>query len=716
MNAPLPQAVQGVALDEIAKALGVHRTSAFRRADKESWAYQEVTGRGGAKRLYPLASLPKPVQDAIRLHQLNAHSATLPVTLTTEQPLVTKTDPNSLTDEQRHARDARKAVLSAIAMLQVQTNCSKEAAMHTLLVNAQAGKLDAALDTILRTARAKRGRTGNGYPSIRTLKRWLSADDLAPKQRQKDMTVPPWGAALLKLYGQPQKPSLAQCVDELPEHLPAGVTAPDYHKARRFIEKLGNVERQRGRRLSRDIKNILPFVRRDSSHMLPGDCYTADGHKFDAEVAHPKHGRPFRPELTSVLDIATRKCVGWSAGLAESTWAVMDAQRHAIETHGICSLWYVDNGGGFKNAMQSDEVIGFAARIGTTITHSLPYNSQARGVEERSHQSIWVRAAKTLPTFIGADMDAQAKNKVFKLTRADIRAAGSSRLLMPWDTFLAWCAEAVAAYNDRPHRGLPKIRDDAGKSRHMTPNEAWQKAIDEGFEPVMVTSDESADLFRPYTTAKVLRGEIRLFNNLYFSHNLTEWHGEILRVGYDIHDPSRVWVRDNDGRLITTAELDGNRRAYFPESVIQQAERRRAQGRERRLLDKLEEVQAELNPPAMLEHIPTMTLPVQMPAAIEGEALRIGGEEKTSATVTALPVTPQAVSRPWFDSDPDQYRWLMQNPSEWTADDADWLLGYVGSEDYEDLAQRYAFQGVAWSNADSERAESVLKSFEVAAG
>ena len=34
-------------ITEIAKALGVHRTSAVRRAADESWPYTEQTGRGG---------------------------------------------------------------------------------------------------------------------------------------------------------------------------------------------------------------------------------------------------------------------------------------------------------------------------------------------------------------------------------------------------------------------------------------------------------------------------------------------------------------------------------------------------------------------------------------------------------------------------------------------------------------------------------------------
>ncbi|MFX6258669.1 hypothetical protein ABTF80_21685, partial [Acinetobacter baumannii] len=80
-------------------------------------------------------------------------------------------------DTQRQARDARAAVLAAIRRLQADAAVSQEAAMVTLITQARAGRLDSATDALLRSARDGRGRKGDGYPSVRTLKRWLSAGD-----------------------------------------------------------------------------------------------------------------------------------------------------------------------------------------------------------------------------------------------------------------------------------------------------------------------------------------------------------------------------------------------------------------------------------------------------------------------------------------------------------------------------------------------------------
>ncbi|MCD2961059.1 DDE-type integrase/transposase/recombinase, partial [Pseudomonas aeruginosa] len=182
------------------------------------------------------------------------------------------------------------------------------------------------------------------------------------------------------------------------------------------------------------------------------------GHTFDAEVQHPMHGRPFRPEITTIIDIRTRRIPGWSTGLAESALVVVDALRDACTKGGIPAIFYVDNGSGYVNHMMRDEAVGLMGRLGIDMKNSLPYNSQARGVIERVHQSLWIRAAKELPGYIGADMDRQAKLATFKLTRRAI-AKGGTMPLMSWESFVAFCEQQIAEYNDRPHSSLPRIVD-----------------------------------------------------------------------------------------------------------------------------------------------------------------------------------------------------------------------------------------------------------------
>ena len=583
MNAPLPSVAMRYSLADIAEALGVSKQATAKRAENDTWPFDEVAGRGGMKRFYPLATLPKPVREAL---QAKAIASVLPVIAAEiAAPIVLQAPELTLTGKQRLERDARLGVKAAIVRTMAEGSCSQEAALHTLLSNARTGLLDAVTTKMLRLARDTRGRSGvnDGFPSIRTLKRWISAPDLAPKVRQKDMTVPPWAKTFLSFYQQPQKPSVEDAYRQFCAATPANAR-PSVHQVRRFLAKLGTVTRERGRMGPRELKNIQPFVRRDFSLLEPNDVWSADGHTFDAEVQHPFHGRPFRPEITTFIDISTRRAVGWSVDLAESSMAVADALRNAVEANGIPALIYVDNGSGYKNAFMQDDATGLVGRIGSTMTHSLPYNSQARGVIERAHQTLWVQGAKQLPAYIGAVMDREAKLAQFKLTRKALKQGGVMPL-MPWDLFVAWCNERVAQYNARAHRSLG----------NTSPDLCLKSFQARGWEAEVLTAEDSATLFRPRVTRTLARSEIRLFNNIYFARELEEFHGLEVHVAYDIHDPSRVWVYLPSGQLLCEAQVNGNSKHYFPVPVVEQARQKRAKGRLAKVDAKREEILEELN-------------------------------------------------------------------------------------------------------------------------
>ena len=553
----------------------------FSRANREAWPFEETAVRGGMKRLYPLATLPKDVRAAL---QKTAITAALPV-ITNEvaTPIVLQAPEAMLTDSQRLERDARLGVRAAIQRAMVDGHCSQEAAMTALLHNAHTGLLDPVTINMLRLARDRRGRAGDGYPSIRTLKRWLAAADLAPKQRHQDMAVPAWARAFLSVYQQPQKPTVESAYRQFCAAVPAA-SRPSIHQVRRFIARLGTVTRERGRMGDRELKNIQPFVRRDFSHLEPNDVWSADGHTFDAEVQHPFHGRPFRPEITTFVDIGTRRAVGWSVDLAESSMAVADALRSGVERYGVPALIYVDNGSGYRNAFMQDDATGLVGRIGATMTHSLPYNSQARGVIERLHQTLWVDGSKLLPSYMGAAMDREARLQQFKLTRKALKAGGVMPL-MPWDLFVAWCEQRIAEYNARGHRSL----------KNVSPDLAWKAFEARGWTAHTIDAEQLATLFRPRVTRTLARAEIRLFNNLYFARELEEFHGLEAHIAYDIHDASRIWVYLPDGRLVCEAEVNGNRKHYFPVPVIEQARQKRAEGRLARVDAKRDEILEELN-------------------------------------------------------------------------------------------------------------------------
>lgn len=662
-------------------------------AQRQGWPYQSVTGIGGVRREY---APPAEVLASIRERAASQLVSTLPALVRAPiQSQVTVAH----TEAQTQIGDARKGVLEALNAVIERTGYPFKKAARHLLTLARQGEASPQLVAMLKLARDARGRQSpDGLPSERSLERFVDYHKegaLVPKKRAADMSVPAWAQSFMSYYQRPEKPTVEHAYRQFAA-VYTGVQ-PSIHQVRRFLDKVGAVALQHGRMGSRELKTMKKFIRRSFDKLLPSDIYSADGHCFDAEVQHPFHGRPFRPEITSVVDVATRRLVGWSVDLAESSLAVLDAIRVSALTGGIPAILYVDNGSGYVNQMMNDSATGLLARLGTEMVHSLPYNSQARGVIERLHKTVWVDAAKEVQGYIGKDMDREARQQVFKMSRQALTAKPgevTATPLMPWRLFLEFCAKKAAEYNARPHRSLPKTIDpETGRRRHMSPDEAWALAEQNGFVAEVITEEDARPLFRPQTIRTVRRCEIELFTNRYFNPALEEFHGEKLRIAYDLHDPKMIWVYSSDGRLICTAELDANVRDYMAPSFVEQARDQRLAGREKRLVNKLDEVRAERAGTYALEDRPSPTLHlVDIPAAAH-QLLRVDGEMQSIGHVQPA-VAPAA--RGIFILESERYEWLMQNPDEWTDNDRKFLTQFVASDIYASLRERFEALGIGW--------------------
>ncbi|VVE67833.1 MuA-transposase/repressor protein CI, DNA-binding [Pandoraea anapnoica] len=615
-----------------------------KRAAKEVWSVRQRSKGKGFE--YALDSLPAEAQVEIRYRAASMLLASEPIA--DSEPLRRERQLSLVeTDTQRLRADARKGILSMLDRIMTHCRVSREAAMHTLLTQARLGTLDDYLTAMLRAAKDPRGRKGDEFPSIRSLKRYLDLGKqgrLAPKISKASFVIPVWAKLFLEHYQQPQKPSVNQAYHEFTKVCGVQQVAysiPSIHQVRAFLRKLGAVTLQTGRLGSRELKSMLPFVRRTFDKLLPNDIWSADGHTFDAEVQHPLHGRNFRPEITSIIDIATRRAVGISLDLAESSFAVLDALSTAVLQCGVLSMLYVDNGSGYNNALLKDEGIGVQGRLGFVVTHSIPYNSQARGVVERLHKTLWVAAAKKLPTYMGADMDRQAKHGVYKITRAAIKDGGATPM-MSWEAFIEFCQAQLEEYNNRPHSTLPVIRDaNTGKRRHLSPNEAWAAHVAQGWQPDMLDERDARAVFRPRITRTVARGEVRWLNHHYSNPELLEFHGDEVQVAYDINDAKYVWIYALDGRYICQAEAGANEREYMPQSAVEQAREKRADARLKRVDARRDEIEAERR-----GH---RALPMQTPDVLDIPGIGQISREALQARVIDVPaveVEPVAVVAP----------------------------------------------------------------------
>lgn len=446
---------------------------------------------------------------------------------------------------------------------------------------------------------------------------------------------------------------------------------PSLRQVRHALDKLPEIEKQRGRMGPHELKTLKAYKSRDVSDLLAASVYVADGKTFDAEIAHPLHGQPFKPEITTIIDAHSRKIVGWSAALDENANAVIDALLMAARTCAIPALFYSDNGRGYKNKKMEDDLTGFLSRLGTTPTHAIAYNSQAKGVIENFNKR-WTVLAREFPTYIGRDMDREASTLVHKTTRKDIQTSGISSLLPSWSEFLEACQNLIDRYNDRPHRGLDKMIDPvSGKRRHMTPNEVWARSVANGFTPDLIDDEEARDLLQPWVIRKTRRALVEWLGNSYFAIELEKYHGKEVIVAYDIHDAHKVVVREivlidgerKPGKLIAVAQFEGHKTRFVPYSAEQAAMEKRHKGRKARAMRKVDAIDAELHA-ITLDAYSDPVMPMQ-----PIEAPRPVLVASNDAPIVQQNNSTTASKRPNFRDDAEYARWLLDNPEKVTPQD-----------------------------------------------
>ncbi len=608
----------------------------------------------------------------------------------------------SLTGDQRATRDARATFVQQVNQLALHMGRSKAVDAVVLMVKEKS--LPEGLENLLPIANARSGTKVTGSQKCqrlarRTLYSWVSTfekegvDALAPKNKEADWSLPDWVPFLMNLWADPRQPDLKSCIEDLEKTLPEDITCPSYHQANRFIKnKLNIVERNRGRMGPQELKSIKAFTRRDTSELWPGAIMSSDGHTFKAKVEHPFHGRPFKPEITMVIDVYTRYVTGFSLGLAENSMGVLEAlsdsivERHDGRKKALPAIWYTDNGKGFRANIFEDEHTGFYARWGITPKNSLPYNSQARGIIENPNKTILHKLAKTLPTYDGPALDKQAKRAIDRERAIKGRKGQRASFEVTWAEFYELVQEAIDQKNNSPHRGLPRVRDpETKKYRHLTPLEMWENWEAEGGKTTTISLEQAADLVRPVEKRKIIRGEVQLPWGKYFSFDLEPFHGEWASVSYDINNASQVWVRSiEDDRLLAVAKRDGNKKAYFDHDTLRTAVSKqeyvleqRTKGRLKRVDEKREEILAEAEGPA-LEMEPIA--PLALTSDQENQANEIIAE-----FTRIEPVQNAVTGRPNFMDDLEYVIWLHQNPQEVTEQDRGTVAKLVQSQTFAQL-------------------------------
>lgn len=422
---------------------------------------------------------------------------------------------------------------------------------------------------------------------------------LVPGKPEKTGHDPVHVAAFLRFYCVPTRPPVAETYREMVPWLQErGIKVPSYATVTRIERELPVTVKYRGRVTGSEWRALKAYIERDVSMFHSNDIWVGDGHSFKAKVQHPIHGQPFVPEITVILDWVSRKIVGWSVALSESTVAVSDAFRHAQSvTRARPLVYYSDNGAGQTGKMIDCPVSGTLARQGIAHETGIPGNPQARGILERLWQVTFIALARTYPTCTWRGADDNATTKMLKLLNR--KDQGGVRI-PSFRQLLDDVAQVVEHYNlHHEHRELDG----------NTPEDEYQARIDRESIVFGPSDSELAALWMPEVVRTPQRGRVSLFGNTFCKADLVEMlpEGAKVRVRYDLHDAAKVWLLTMEGVFLGEARWDSHREAAFPVPMMDQLRAERAAGKVRRGERIIAEAQAELG--QVLDFVPAEPMP-----------------------------------------------------------------------------------------------------------
>lgn len=618
------------------------------RARRENWPNRKRVGRGGGLE-YLVNGLPAYILTEVKerlasqiLLKLNNQS--LPVEYNKKkrisksllQETLIYDEVKKLNTKQQEIAYARMSICQEVNKMHDVANLGIKESVRYVINQLELGLLPEYLTKLIATANARNSNTRS--LSFSTLYSWIRAYKgaktpnerlaaLSPKQTKPKtpLLAYEWLPDFMAFYSNANSPNITEAYRRFAKNwIETGnniVNLPSIDVVRRALKKMPVIALERGRKTGAAYKSLLPYVKRDWLSLSPNDVWIGDGHSFKAKIAHPDHGRPFKPEVTVIVDCC-RMIVGFSVSLAESTIAVADALRIGIKNFGLPLMYYSDNGGGQTGKMIDHEVTGYCARLGVHHETGMPGNPQGRGIIEGLWDSTLIALAKEYDTYTGRGVDSSTKNLMYRKLESAFNAENKGKELtaeqkrykskLPsWKQFIADVARCIDEYNNRPHRSLPKKNDGI----HFTPAEYRQIRLEaDKVEIERLTDSELDTLFMPEEVRITKRGLISLMDNSYFHIDLANYHGEQVRVAYDLHDYEHVIVRTMDGKFICKAVFEGNKRDAMPKPLIQQLKEKRVKHKVQRKENQIAIDKQELRP--VIEQQPDFGLLLGNGAAI----------------------------------------------------------------------------------------------------
>lgn len=356
------------------------------------------------------------------------------------------------------------------------------------------------------------------------------------------------------LYFSKNKPQMSVVWSELVKIF--GIKAISYQTLRNFLNKDVNIiEKNKARMGPKEFKDThTPYIVRSYEDIKAGDIWTADGHDIDAlcRVKVAGKWKEIKLKLIAWLDVKSRLIVGWTLSKTETTEAIAIALKRAIEKNGVPKMIFTDNGKAFTSKVLegTEELEGIYASLGVEVIHALPYNAQAKNIE-RWFTDFKQNLSKRFNTYIGGNVLERPEHMkglcMTKIARGEAVTEDELEL-------------EIEKYIEEKNHLFYAIRRAGGRKAHRgkgmnnrTPLEVFNEEYPVA-ERRTIDEEKLRLLFMYEEMRRVQQNGIEFMGNLYINEHLYYKQAERVKIKYDPHNLSYVYVYLETGEYLCKAE------------------------------------------------------------------------------------------------------------------------------------------------------------------
>ncbi|HEY8163869.1 MAG TPA: hypothetical protein VIF34_16620 [Methylocystis sp.] len=407
---------------------------------------------------------------------------------------------------------------------------------------------------------------------------------------------------------------------------PAGVCEIPLNviKAERHFRRVPEFKKDR-----KAFEDNSPAIRRTTDGLLPMDVVVGDVHPLDFFLPEIE-GYQRHAKAICWLDVATKRLwatvVCFPKGKSVRNANVIASFMQMAAEWGLPKTLYLDNGKEYNFA----EFIADAQHLGSqgmkiggeeerkTLRRARPYAARSKVIEGVFAQ-LGLLLAK-VDGYIGGD---RMKSKVANVGKAPIP--------FPSIELFPQVIEGIVTQYNTKRQG--KDAQLAG----LSPIEAYNSAIEAGWQKTEVDPDAFATIFAEKRAVAIRNGAIKVNGRVFYFDGLATYlHGDYVTVRVPKYEQwARLPVEDMQGNLLGFAEED-QAFSYFDPAGARESDRRRAL--QRRAIRDLDKSAPDIDVTAEILAFPS-NAPKALPAPI---GARVTATDKEKTIARGLKETPKA--------------------------------------------------------------------------